>query len=819
MKERTSQLILIAGLPESLASDCARRLPTVSPALAADPDALFECLRHAGEAQANLLVLDHSLATPRTPELLAELRGEFPDISVIYCLHPDADGKLVRRLIRELGVEELLFHPVDGDSLATAVAVVLGLSYEPGADAAIAKSGESAARGALQGKLAEIWTRTRERVLERLEVLDQASVALLEGKLSAALREQAESAAHKLAGLLGTFGLSAGSRFARELELSLRKVELTSEIRARRFSECVAALRLEVDGSQDLRLAAEATPSKYGPDVALVVTEDSDWAMLLCDEASARGRRWEPVPGLPAALAALQEVTPAAVLVDIDTASCNSDTLEFLSTLAGHKPPVPAVILTSGGTLMDRVEVARRGGRGFVPKSLPLGEIVEAVDGLLSRLEAARPRVLAVDDDPNVLAILEALLQPLGIQVTGLSDPLRFWDVLEGSPPDLLLLDIQMPSVSGIELCHVVRNDPRWAGIPVIFLTAAKDATTTHRVFASGADDFVAKPIVGPELVTRITNRLERTRLLRNLAEVDPLSGLDNRMKSRRTLEDFLDLAGRHGQPMGLAKFGVDGLERINEDHGHAAGDAIVRELGRRLRKEFRSEEIAARWAGNKFVVGMYGLDRQATLQRLAPVCRSFAQHAFVNGTGAEFHVTLSGGVAAYPEDGSNLEGLRRAAAEARERAQAAGGNRLLPAAAGLPGKASQDGSQRVDVAILTGDQAAASLLLHAFESAGLRVRVLRNGLAASRLMIGSTRSLYARALILDVDLPGLDGLTLLKQFAAGGVLREARAILITSPSVGREAAAALELGAADHVAKPFEVPVLVERVRRMLQS
>src|SRR5215472_15491174 len=133
-QEHVYQPMLVAGLPESLVSDCARRLPAVSPALAADASALLVDLRHTKETQASLLVLDHSFIAPHTPELLAEVRREFPDIPAVYCLHPDADGKLVRRLIRELGVEELLFHPVDGDLLATSVAVVLGLPYEPGAD-------------------------------------------------------------------------------------------------------------------------------------------------------------------------------------------------------------------------------------------------------------------------------------------------------------------------------------------------------------------------------------------------------------------------------------------------------------------------------------------------------------------------------------------------------------------------------------------------------------------------------------------------------------------------------------------------------------
>jgi diguanylate cyclase (GGDEF)-like protein len=818
----SSHPVVIAGLSAHLIAECARRLPAVSPVAAADPDALFDHLRdpgqfgHAGQMPSNLLVLDHGFAASCANELLTRVRREFPEVSVIYCLPPEAEGRFVRKLIREMGVEELLFHPVDGDSLARALALALGLAYEPDVGVPSATSGDSRCQAPLQGKLAEVWTRSRERVLERLDVLDQASLALFEGSLTPSLRKQAKDVAHKLAGLLGTFGLASGSRFARELERSLYDADPSRELQARRFSECVAALRLEVESSISLPTAAEPTSPGSRRRTVLVVGRDSDWTAPLCDEAAMRGQRWASMPDLPTARAALKEMNPAAVLIDVETENGSSDTLDFLSSLSDRQPTVPAVIVTTTGGLMDRVEVARRGGRGFVPKNLPPGEIVDTVTGLLHRLETARARLLAVDDDPAVLAVLEALLQAAGVHFTGLSDPLRFWDVLEGSPPDLLLLDIQMPSVSGIELCRVVRNDPRWAGIPVIFLTALNDSATIHRVFASGADDFVAKPIVGPELVTRIRNRLDRTRLLRNLAEVDPLSGLDNRLKSRRALEDFLDLAGRHGQPMGLAVLAVDCLGRVNEDHGQAAGDEALRGLGRRLRKTLHSEEIAARWGGNEFVVGMYGLDRQGSIRRLEEVCCAVSQQTFVGAAGDEFQVTLSGGVGAYPEDASTLEGLRHTAFEALQQARAAGGNRLLPAVAAVAGR---EGIRQVDVAILTGDQAIASLLLHAFESAGFRVRVLRNGLAASRLMLGSSLSLQARVLILDADLPALDGLTLLRQFAAAGVLRETRAILITSPSVGREAVQALELGAEDQVAKPFEVPVLVQRVRRMLQA
>jgi len=461
---------------------------------------------------------------------------------------------------------------------------------------------------------------------------------------------------------------------------------------------------------------------------------------------------------------------------------------------------------------MDRVEVARRGGRGFVSKSLPPADVLEAVAGLLERLEARLGDVLAVDDDPAVLAALDALLRPLAVHLTPLGDPLRFWDVLEKSPPDLLILDVEMPSVSGIELCRVVRNDPRWAGIPVIFLTSHTDTATVHRVFASGADDFVAKPIIGPELVTRIRNRLDRTRLLRSAAEVDPLSGLINRPKARRTLEDFLRLAAHHGQPLGFAVLAVDKLGELNEEHGAAAGDEVLRWLGRRLRSEFHSEEVTARWGANDFVTGLYGLDRQGSLRRLEEIFEAARNVAFAGAGGEEFHITMSGGVAEYPEDGGDLQTLRTASTEALRRALAQGGNRLSLAA---PERPASPGLTSVDVALVTGDEALAALVLHALEAAGFRARAIRNGRLAGRILAGLERSLRARMVLLDLDLSGMDGLALLEQLARDG----SRCIVISSALSGHDAATTLEHGAEDHVAKPIDVPVLVERVRQTLST
>ena len=117
---------------------------------------------------------------------------------------------------------------------------------------------------------------------------------------------------------------------------------------------------------------------------------------------------------------------------------------------------------------------------------------------------------MIVDDDPQMLTAIQNLIEPW-IRLTALEEPRQFWDVLTEFSPDLLILDVEMPYINGIELCQVVRKDPGWSKLPVIFLTAHPDGDTVERLFAADADDYASKSIVGPKLTSRILTCLERT--------------------------------------------------------------------------------------------------------------------------------------------------------------------------------------------------------------------------------------------------------------------------------------------------------------------
>ncbi|MDZ8087312.1 MAG: response regulator [Nostoc sp. DedQUE12b] len=188
------------------------------------------------------------------------------------------------------------------------------------------------------------------------------------------------------------------------------------------------------------------------------------------------------------------------------------------------------LLLSSGQTLSQSeisnlesgVKLLRReidGNEAAVISASPTPQVLETVTQPLQNDSYTEIKILVVDDDPQIQAFLQTLLSPWGLKAIALEDPRQFWETLEVVTPDMLILDVELPYTNGIELCQLVRNDSRWCELPILFLTVHSDAEMVNQVFSVGADDFVSKPIVGPELVTRIVNRLERMKLRQRVVQ------------------------------------------------------------------------------------------------------------------------------------------------------------------------------------------------------------------------------------------------------------------------------------------------------------
>ncbi|MCA1656540.1 MAG: response regulator, partial [Actinobacteria bacterium] len=174
--------------------------------------------------------------------------------------------------------------------------------------------------------------------------------------------------------------------------------------------------------------------------------------------------------------------------------------------------------------------------------------------------------------------------------------------------------------------------------------------------------------------------------------------------------------------------------------------------------------------------------------------------------------VTLSAGLAGFPRDGEDVEMLYRAASRAMRRAKSAGHDRV-----GTAEGVVSDGPETVDVVIVEDDGPLAELLAQSLQTRGYAVSLIEDGEQALNRLGGPHPALAARVIILDWDLPGLKGIDVLRSLGAHGLLGRSRVIMLTARTSEREVLQALEAGAIDHVAKPFSVPVLMQRVRRAM--
>ncbi len=357
----------------------------------------------------------------------------------------------------------------------------------------------------------KVLQRYQRTFIDRVARLEPIEVALQQGTLNQGLQREAAQEAHRLAGALGSFGYGTGSQLARAIE-QLLHTELAPADRPA-LANLIAALKQALT-SPPTPLNA-ASPSKATP-LVLVIDHEATFTQPLQAGASAWGIRLEVAPQIERVPAMLDQLAPDAILLTLAPHQVEA-VLALLQALRVQLPTVPILVMTEHDRLVDRVTVSRLGVRRFLPKAIGTTQIFEALLQLLPSASTTDARVLLVDDDPLMLEGLHSHLQPWGLEVASLQDSSQFWDVLTVTKPDLLVLDLEMPTFDGIDLCRVVRQDVQWGNLPILVVTAHTDMTSIQQVFAAGADDFIGKPVAGPELVTRVLSRLDRARLQHEL--------------------------------------------------------------------------------------------------------------------------------------------------------------------------------------------------------------------------------------------------------------------------------------------------------------
>ena len=298
--------------------------------------------------------------------------------------------------------------------------------------------------------------------------------------------------------------------------------------------------------------------------------------------------------------------------------------------------------------------------------------------------------VLVADDDPTVLAVARAMLEQDGHQVAVAGNGKEACRIFSEQTPDLVMLDVLMPIMSGYEACAALRGRSDGERTPILMLTGSDDAEAVARAYDVGATDFQTKPVNWKVLRERVKYMLRAKRdadQLSQLAHYDSLTGLPNRTTFRQHLRRGLLRAEDRTQLLAVIFLDLDGFKEINDTFGHSFGDKILRlvadRLGNCLRtgdtviqpNEHPSTRVAGRFGGDEFTVCVSDISTVEAATVVADRIRSaFASPFRIDGH--ELFVTASTGVSVYPYDGTDADTLLSHADAAMYEAKTNGRNK-----------------------------------------------------------------------------------------------------------------------------------------------
>ncbi len=371
---------------------------------------------------------------------------------------------------------------------------------------------------------------------------------------------------------------------------------------------------------------------------------------------------------------------------------------------------IPIVLVTALNEREDRLRGLGAGADDFLTKPVNDLHLLSRVRALtkykmvadeLRKREASGKRMGAVDiaaqsrasEPARILVVDENERQARRIcrYLEGLHRPISHSEAnqlgISGSMVDLLIVSLSNEKLDGLKLCAYFRSLESTRDLPILVVAEPDDEKKAVRALDLGASDIVIKPIDSEELMARVKTQVRKKRYLdalrarldqsMELAVTDQLTGLHNRRYMRVQLESFVKRASMGGEPVSVLLCDIDHFKKVNDIHGHAAGDDVLREFGRRLRENIRPTDLACRYGGEEFVVIMPDTTQALAQQAGERLRQIIADAPFPINRGDELKVTMSGGVSTVIPPDDTIDQLLKRADDALYRAKSAGRNRI----------------------------------------------------------------------------------------------------------------------------------------------
>ncbi len=509
---------------------------------------------------------------------------------------------------------------------------------------------------------------SQEKLKAQLEALRQNFIDQLPARLqtlesglekwSAAFDEvelvEFHRAAHSLTGAGATFGCDQLSTVARALELQLVSSELAKDIET--VEKLLDEVRLAIgNAAQCVQAEPDLPPAVFNK----LVQNENCLVYIIEDEEETRnnmvvqfehfGYAIKVFATPPELIAAVESQRPTVIIADIILAEGDFGGIDVINSINSKlDQPIPAIFISSDDSFAARLAAVRAGGRAYFTKPLSIELMVDIVDELASVEESQAYRVLIVDDSESEALYFEKILEQAGMKANIVCDPMKVLDAIREHSPELVLMDMYMPKCNGVELASVIRQQPSYLGLPIVFLSAETNRESQLEAMRLGGDDFLTKPIKSSHLIASVSYRTERYRSIRSRMSQDSLTGLLNHRRIMESVNKEVARIQRHGGQLAFAMLDIDHFKNVNDNYGHAVGDRVIKSLSRMLKQRLRTTDIIGRYGGEEFAVIMPETSTEVAVKVINEIREHFASLQQYSNDEC-FHSTLSAGVASSP--------------------------------------------------------------------------------------------------------------------------------------------------------------------------
>ena len=482
--------------------------------------------------------------------------------------------------------------------------------------------------------------------------------------------------------VLGFLGLSIEARGLEQLLKSLMQKEVSADtLQSTGISQHILELKRIVVEKNPI-LAKDIIPAVINEDILFlssvhssnlifVVNDDVEAAQELALQLRYYGYEVEVFNHLNKFQAAIMNNSNAIVLMDIEFPEDKLGGIHVMKDIQRDMARLVRVIfISSHDDLICRLEAVRAGSVAYFTKPINSTELIDQLDLITASQIQESFRVLIVDDNPMVLCYHAAILEQAEMSVKAISDPMKILETLLEFNPDLILMDLHMSACSGIELAKVIRQMDGFSNTPIVYLASEDDFNTQSEAMSLCGDNFLVKPIEPEQLVASVSSRVTRARSLRSLMVHDGLTSLLNHTAIREEFVREVVRSNRLNSPLSFAMVDIDFFKKVNDTYGHAAGDRVIKSLGRLLKQRLRETDIVGRYGGEEFAIIMNDTDATSAAKVIDEIRNVFSRLLHLNQD-EEFSVTFSCGIAdlAHFSDATSLsEASEKALYQAKQR-------------------------------------------------------------------------------------------------------------------------------------------------------